>query len=254
MDGHIETQFIDIDSLLRESSDYAAVELLPGEVEGAAIRVVRLKPKATLRVEHSSTAGRIHFFMSGSGTAETSQKRFAADENAVFYPASEAYAITCTDDMALCFLEIELAYSCNDREELATYQDRAPLFCVYSKCPTYREKIKSPKTVSRTLIPTRTVPRFCMGSVQSAGPDEVKPHRHPMVDQLFIGLSENACTVIADGKEMAFRENSILHIPLGASHGIKVDEGQTLDYLWLDFFKDSSQMSYIEREHIPDRE
>jgi hypothetical protein len=127
-----------------------------------------------------------------------------------------------------------------------------PFFVSYSDCPTYREAIKSPRTVSRTLIDEQRVPRFCMGSVETTGPDAVAAHRHPMLEQFFFGLPGNDIVVTADDASVPFREFELLHIPLGSNHGATVAEGKILHYLWIDCFMDRDGMRWIAEQHIPE--
>jgi hypothetical protein len=90
-----------------------------------------------------------------------------------------------------------------------------------------------------------------MGSVKTTGPDMVQPHKHPMLEQLFYGLSENCCYVQADAHEQFFGGNTLLHIPLGSLHSVRVEEENILHYVWIDFFKEQKDMSYITNSHIP---
>ena len=48
--------------------------------------------------------------------------------------------------------------------------------------------------------------------------------------------------------------NTLLHIPHGSEHSIKVETGKHMHYLWLDFFQDLESVSYIDHAHLPDRE
>jgi quercetin dioxygenase-like cupin family protein len=112
----------------------------------------------------------------------------------------------------------------------------APLVKKFRECTPYREAIKSAKTVSRTLLPENYVPRMAMGTVETTGPDEVGAHRHPMLEQLFLGLRGNDITVTADDERANLKEFAILHIPLGSNHGAKVEAGKKLHYIWMDFF------------------
>ena len=75
-----------------------------------------------------------------------------------------------------------------------------------------------------------------MGTVHTTGPDAVGAHKHPMLEQLFLGLSGNQCTVHADGFTQAFVEYDLLHIPLGSLHGVEVADKHTMYYIWMDFF------------------
>ena len=94
------------------------------------------------------------------------------------------------------------------------------------------------------------VPRLCMGSVETSGPDEVAAHIHPMLDQLFFGLSGNDCMVMAGTAESRFLENDLLHIPLGSRHGVSVETGKYLNYIWIDLFHTQEEMGYMKDTHI----
>jgi len=127
-----------------------------------------------------------------------------------------------------------------------------PIFLSYSDCKTYKEKIKSEKTVSRTLLSEYTFPRLCIGSVETTGDDHVAAHRHPMLEQLFFGLQDNDCIVKADESEMEFKESVLLHIPLGSNHSVDVQKPKKLHYIWIDLFRERKGMDWITQEHIPD--
>ena len=71
-----------------------------------------------------------------------------------------------------------------------------------------------------------------------------------MLEQLFFGLKMNDCTVTADGIEATFKENTLLHIPLGSRHGVVVKEGNMLNYIWMDLFRSQEDMGYIKENHI----
>jgi hypothetical protein len=100
------------------------------------------------------------------------------------------------------------------------------------------------------ILPENIIPRFCIGSVETSGPDEVGAHSHPMLEQLFLGLKKNNCVVIADEMETPFEENILLHIPLGSTHKAIVEEGKILNYVWMDLFRSQEDMNYIRDTHI----
>jgi hypothetical protein len=127
--------------------------------------------------------------------------------------------------------------------------NQEPYFTTWSKCKKYKEAIKSAKTINRMLLPENIVPRFCLGSVETAGPDKVGTHAHPMLEQLFFGLKMNDCIVTADEEKTSFRENDLLHIPLGSEHGVLVNNGKKLCYIWIDFFHNREGMQYIAENH-----
>src|SRR3546814_3765715 len=119
----------------------------------------------------------------------------------------------------------------------------------YAASPQYRDYFKSEKTISRTLVGPHVLPRFCMGSVESIGPDRIEPHAHPMLDQLFFSFAENDITLLIDGQRHALGGSTLLHIPLGSDHGVDVSPGKRMHYLWLDFFQRHQDMDYIAEVH-----
>jgi hypothetical protein len=90
-----------------------------------------------------------------------------------------------------------------------------------------------------------------MGTVETVGPDSVGAHEHPMLEQLFLGLVGNKCTVYADDTQVEFLEHSLLHIPLGSRHSVSVEEGESLHYVWMDFFLTKQGEDWLDT-HIVD--
>jgi hypothetical protein len=157
-----------------------------------------------------------------------------------------------TSNASLQFLEFIIDLSQTDVTEMEENAPKFPIFLSYSDCKTYKEKIKSEKTVSRTLLSEYTFPRLCIGSVETTGDDHVAAHRHPMLEQLFFGLQDNDCIVKADESEMEFKESVLLHIPLGSNHSVDVQKPKKLHYIWIDLFRERKGMDWITQEHIPD--
>ena len=87
-------------------------------------------------------------------------------------------------------------------------------------------------------IPHRVIPRFAIGSVENYGPDIVRPHAHPMLDQFFFSFPENDMDVIIDDEKYNMKGNVIMHIPLGSNHGVEVTGDRHMHYMWVDFMPD----------------
>lgn len=94
------------------------------------------------------------------------------------------------------------------------------------------------------------MPRLALGTVRAPGPDKVGAHEHPMLDQLFLGFANNNIVVHADGSSAPLGEFELLHIPLGSSHGVTVDENNMMYYLWMDFFVDREGQEWL-KTHKP---
>jgi hypothetical protein len=186
----------------------------------------------------------------GRGIIKQGSRQFEVNGVNLFVPSVMEEASILADDGNLGMLEIIITLSGDEMQSVKNEQNILPYFVDYTKCRQYKEAIKSEKTISRMILPENIIPRFCMGSVETTGPDEVGAHAHPMLEQLFFGLTKNDCTVTADGMEAAFEENTLLHIPLGSMHGAIVKEGKILNYIWMDHFRSLGDMKYIKENHV----
>ncbi|MBK8476067.1 MAG: hypothetical protein IPL39_07065 [Opitutaceae bacterium] len=165
-------------------------------------------------------------------------RKFALDEESIARaPLGVPWTIEVPAGSTLLCVQIRKNVSAEDRTQYpnSSQANREPYVRTFRGCTPYGEAIKSAKTVSRTLLPKDIVPRMSVGTVETAGPDRVGRHSHPMLEQLFIGLRENDCKVSADDALTDFPPLSILHIPLGSIHGAQVDAGKKLCYIRLDF-------------------
>jgi hypothetical protein len=239
------------DGLPRPVEEPVTRAVLHGEIDGLRTVFHALPPGAVLQPSTSADEGRVFLFTSGCGRVEDSTAVFEIAEVAIYAPRHETpFTVTATAS-TLLLLELVVDLSATDRAELEANAARYPLFLSYSDCPTYRERIKSDKTVSRTLLAEHTFPRLCIGSVQTTGDDRVAEHQHPMLEQLFFGLDDNHCILRADAAEMEFGEGVLLHIPLGSTHGVEVHAPHRLHYIWIDLFSDREGMEWIVQEHVP---
>ncbi len=235
--------------------------LLPDCIPGVATAAHFIPAAQSLTFPPPDCARRLLFVVSGDGSVQApaaAPLEFTALALLIL-PATAAVTLSAAAPLTL--LEIRFAQT---PEELASAAAAATTnapppdagfvadlrLVAYAACPTYREAIKSPQTVNRTLVPPGWLPRFAMGSVETAGPDAVAPHAHPMLEQLFFGLPGNDCTVTADGAAAAFGGPTLLYIPRGSLHGATVAAGRRLHYLWLDFFPTAADMQWIRDQHI----
>ena len=249
MGQYIKTDKIRIGELGFGKHGIARKELLKGEVTGVETNYYIVGKDSIYHAHMEGKKIRVVFIIKGIGYIKTGDSIFTLSESAVFCPpANTSFIVRATTDNVE-FLEILYELTQEELQELCGSGNKDSYFMNYSACSTYKEAIKSEKTVNRTLIPEGIAPRFCMGSVETTGPDIVGAHVHSMLEQFFYGLSDNYCYIRADDSEILFDGNALLHIPLGATHGVRVEEGHTLHYLWIDLFK-SNDMSYIHESHI----
>ena len=226
-------------------------EVLRGEIDGLRTISYAVAPGQTVQLETSAKEGRVYLFTAGNGTAGDGTTAHQIGEVALWAPRHDTPLSITAKDAPLLFLELVVDLSPTDMAELEQNAARFPLFISYADCKTYSERIKSDKTISRTLLPEHTFPRLCVGSVETAGDDRVAAHEHPMLEQLFFGLQDNDCVLRADATELAFGAGVLLHIPLGSRHGVVVHAPNKLHYIWIDLFKNREGMAWIVQEHIP---
>ncbi|MFC1525745.1 hypothetical protein ACFL6X_02920 [Candidatus Latescibacterota bacterium] len=232
----------------------AGKEVLAGQIAGLRVLLYEVTAGQTVRTSASESEGRVYIFVSGTGSIDGGDASHQISEITFFAPAHNVPFSVTTTAPSLRFLELIVELSETDLAELADNAAALPICLPYSECPTYRERIKSEKTVSRTLLAEHTFPRLCIGSVETTGDDRVAAHEHPMLEQLFYGLEDNDCLVRADDAELEFGEQHLLHIPLGSSHGVEVGAPRKLHYLWIDLFRDRKGMDWIVQEHLPEGE
>lgn len=196
----------------------------------------------------------IYLFLKGTGNIVTEKKSYEITPETIFLPNSISnISIKATNDEALHYLKITCKLSAQDHidlQALPTDNTQNSYYAKFSDCQAYTETIKSPNTVSRTILTNQYIPRVAMGTVQTKGPDKVAAHEHPMLEQLFLGLSDNNCIVYADDHQVNFPQHSVLHIPLGSSHSVSVEEDKIMYYVWMDFFLDKKGEEWLKTHHV----
>ncbi len=235
------------------SEDLRQIEIFPGEIAGVRTCLVSL-PSGAIFCEPASTGeDRVYLILSGSGMSTVQgEKNPLKSQMVAHFPVGVPVKITGLWEEGISFLVLHLSLNSDDQLELLGYDERCrlPYFKKLSDGERYAERIKSPKTISRTLLPPLIVPRMAMGTVKSLGPDAVALHCHPMLEQYFLGLEGNDITVITDGVRTSLKANELMHIPLGSNHGVEVAEGSRLHYLWIDFFLNRQGQDWL-KEHKP---
>ena len=229
--------------------------LLAGEIAGVATDLVRIEGGSRRASEPVRGSARVCLFFRGKGNVRfdacgsVTATLFRVAEPAILALSPDAPFAVEAGKTGVEYLDIRVGLTDRELAALEGASPTPPHFLAYSEAPLYREEIKSPKTVNRTLVPEGLVPRCSIGSVQTEGPDRVGAHSHPMLEQLFFGLPGNDCLVDADGTEVPFGEDTLLHIPLGSHHGATVTPGCLLHYVWMDFFTSQEDMAYIREQH-----
>ena len=229
-------------------------ELLPGEI-------------AETRIEHLAYVGPIEeiipvieghvtifLFIRGNGILHAdSTYQLVPESIAIPMNNVSQVKIEVPEGEQLHFLQFVKKLSDQDLKDMESFPDENKYdlyFTRFEDCEPYTEKIKSPNTVSRTVLPADIVPRVSLGTVEAPGPDAVGAHSHPMLDQLFLGLTNNDITVYADSASTNLVQYSLLHIPIGSSHWVTVGENKKMYYMWMDFFLTKEGQEWL-KTHKP---
>ena len=249
-----EIPFVSLDTSIPENTPLYSRSILEGEIKD--IHVEQVVIASNNAIEDSSKDGCkvIYLFIKGTGEVAAENTNYEIVPETIFLPNAVAnITIKPAGGNALHYLKITCKLSAQDHldlQELPAENVQNAYCAKFIDCQSYSEAIKSPDTVSRSILSNEYIPRVAMGTVQTKGPDKVAAHRHPMLEQLFLGLSENNCTVYADDAQVDFPEYSMLHIPLGSSHSISVEKAEVMYYVWMDFFLDKKGEEWLKTHQI----
>ncbi|WP_277483510.1 hypothetical protein [Catalinimonas alkaloidigena] len=194
-------------------------------------------------------------FVSGHGSIYADSVTHKLTPESIAIPMNEISRVQfeVPEGEELHFLRFTKKLSAQDLEDLKSFPEENKyklFFTRFEDCEPYTEKIKSPNTISRTVLPADIVPRVSLGTVEAMGPDEVGAHEHPMLDQLFLGLSDNDIVVHADNASTQLKQYALLHIPIGSSHWVSVGENKKMNYMWMDFFLTKEGQEWL-KTHKP---
>lgn len=241
-----------------ESLDRPKYEsILNHEIAGIDVQFLIIPRGQSIPDDTKESYKAIYLFVHGIGSVFAAGQSYEIVPETILLPnVISSITISADESSNLHCLKIISKLSSADLLDLKEFPSANTQKVYYKKftdCPSYTEPIKSPNTISRTILPNKYIPRIAMGTVQTKGPDEVGAHEHPMLEQLFLGLKANKCTVYADDAQVAFPQYSVLHIPLGSRHSVTVAEGEILYYVWMDFFLDKKGEDWL-KTHIHDKE
>lgn len=163
----------------------------------------------------------IMVLVEGKVTFTTGGQDYVWNERVTFVPALDQ-EMTVQAETNAQLLEIRWQMLESDYALIDEYKTVFPYQMSYALSKQYRDRNKSDKTISRVMLEQRNIPRFAMGSVESYGPDFVKSHDHPMLDQFFVSFPENDMFLLIDYEPYRMMGNEICHIPLGANLGVDV--------------------------------
>lgn len=196
---------------------------------------------------------RLHLLFLIRGTVVFEQgnaNAYTLSERGVYIPDPHQFLkISAKTDCAIFMLSWEL--SKEDKRILTQKPIKYPYIQIYKDCPQYTESFKSDRTVSRTIVPHNLLPRFSMGSNEAEENDRVEMNNHPHIDQYFFSFPENNVDLLIEDKCIHFKGNTLLHVPLGCNHGVKIGAGQKMHYIWIDYIIDDEGLTYLDTVHKP---
>lgn len=235
---------------LSENTHVYSQPILENEIAGIYVEHVAITDKNET-VDFSKDGYKtIYLFIKGSGSVTTADTSYDIVPETILLPnIAEKITVKAASNNTLHYLKIVAELTAQDQVDLQEFpadNTQTVYYAKFTDCQAYTEPIKSPNTISRTILPNKIIPRIAMGTVQTTGPDEVGAHEHPMLEQLFLGLTDNHCVVYADEAEVVFPQYSVLHIPLGSRHSVSVAEDEVMYYIWMDFFLDSKGEAWLE--------
>ena len=229
-------------------------ELLHGAIAETRIEHIAFAGPFSQTVAQSEDSLAMFLFVKGNGTLQADTTTYEIVPETIAIPFScGPITLNVPEGDTIHLVQFTKKISDQDLDDLKNFPDEnkyAIYFTKFSDCVPYTEKIKSPNTVSRTVLPADIIPRVSLGTVETKGPDAVGAHEHPMLDQLFLGLTDNDIMVHADDQSTAFKAYELLHIPIGSSHWATVDQDKTMYYLWMDFFLTKEGQEWL-KTHKP---
>ena len=227
--------------------------LLAGEIDGLSTTCIVVAPGNRAQIVSTPSSALVLIAVAGCGAFQYRLDDLDHTHRAVgccaFVPRGPCVVVADESTNGAAFYVLQLRWNLSTFEAemfAASEKARSVYFQRLDQARKYTEAIKSANTVSRTLVPGDVVPRFATGSVTVDGPDRVAPHAHPMLEQLFLGLPGSCQTVTADETVAVLHALDLLHIPLGSTHGVTVGDGDMMNYLWFDFFRDTEGMAWLQ--------
>ncbi|WPR71495.1 cupin domain-containing protein [Flavobacterium sp. NG2] len=230
--------------------------ILENEIKGIVVEHIAITGEKAVLDYAKKGYKTIYMFVKGNGNLTALNKVYEIVPETILLPnIAKSISIKAAKNDSLHYIKISSKLTAQDLLDLKEFPATNTQNVYYAKftdCKPYTEPIKSPNTISRTILPNKYIPRIAMGTVQTKGPDKVDAHEHPMLEQLFLGLSKNNAVVYADAAKVAFPEYSILHIPLGSSHSVTVEKDEVLYYVWMDFFLDKKGEEWLKTHNTKD--
>lgn len=229
-------------------NELGSTKLMENEIENVKVIKHCLKKGEIIVLDKNKDFARVLFLVLGSVKFITDELTVVHSERALFLPKPEAL-IELKGEGDCSVLEIQIRLNDKQWQDYTNSKKMFPVSKRYDEFLKYKEDCKSEKTISRIIVEPDTIPNLAIGSVETYGEDRVGKHKHPYVEQLFYNFEESDMMVEIDDEAYPVSKSTILHIPLGSSHGVYVKEGWHTHYLWMDYVIDEKGLEYIEEAH-----
>lgn len=251
---NIPIEFLSME--LKPNQQEKKFNILKNEIDGVTSEHIALNSDVTKNVNLKKGYKTIYLFIKGYGKLTSSDSIYDIVPETIMLPNNvEDISFKPAENDILHYLKISVLQTELDMEDIKTFPKENVnniYFKKFTDCKSYTEPIKSPQTTSRTILPNKFIPRVAMGTVKTVGPDAVGAHEHAMLEQLFLGLTNNNTIVYADEAQVDFPEYSLLHIPRGSSHSVSVNAGNEMYYVWMDFFVDKDGEEWLKTHNTKD--
>ena len=235
---------------LKDDVHFGTIPMLEGDISGTYPFYHKVRQGSILKLSANTQRQRVLFFVSGSVVFQQDETKYTFNEKGSIIPDPAKDLDIYTEADSVIF-EISWDLTEADHVELAQKPPKYPILQKYSDCARYTEYFKSDRTISRTVVAHGILPRFSMGSNEAEENDRVEINNHPSIDQYFFSFPDNDVTLLIEERKIAFKGNTLLHVPLGANHGVEIGPGQKMHYLWIDFIVDEEGMRYLDTIHTP---
>ena len=245
--AHLKTQ-------LEENTEQYSKSILENEIKGIHVEHIAITGENVIIDSTKEGYKTIYLFVKGKGRIIALNTSYEIIPETIFLPnIVKNITIKTIEKDTLHYLKISSKLTDQDHidlKKLPATNTQNVYYAKFTDCQPYTEPIKSPNTISRTILPNTYIPRIAMGTVQTIGPDKVGAHEHPMLEQLFLGLSKNNCKVYADDATVDFPQYAVLHIPLGSRHSVSVAKDEIMYYVWMDFFLDKKGEEWLKTHKV----
>ena len=239
----------------KKGSQTFTEELLHGEIAETKIEHISFGGPLTQTLHISKDSVSMFLFIKGNASlkADATTYDVVPETIAVPFNVSSDSSLQVPAGETLHIVRFNKKYSTQDFEDLKNFpaENKYDMyFTKFSDCHPYTEKIKSPNTVSRTVLAADIIPRVALGTVETKGPDAVGAHEHAMLDQLFLGLTDNDIVVHANKKSRKFKAYPGCTSQLDQVIGQLLVQTETMYYLWMDFFLTKEGQEWL-KTHKP---